>query len=66
MPKLKIGEEFKLVTRDKFTSVDCELSISIDGRELPSAAIVGGALEKVIEVMTTHIQESYQKVPERV
>lgn len=66
MPKLKIGEEFKLVTRDRFTTVDCELSISIDGKELPSAAIVGGALEKVIEVMTAHIQESYQKVPERV
>lgn len=66
MPKLKIAEEFKLVTRDRFTSVDCELSISIDGKELPNADVVGGALEKALTIISEHIQESYQKVPERV
>lgn len=66
MPKLKIAEEFKLQTRDRFTSVDCTLAIEIDGRELPNMEIVGKALEDALTTIQTSITESYTVVPERV
>lgn len=66
MPKLGISEEFKMQTRDRFTSVDCVVKIEIDGKELPNAEVVGGALEKMIAIASAHVQESYQVVPERV
>lgn len=66
MPKLKIGEEFKLQTRDRFTTVDCELNIMVDGKELPNMGVVGEALEKAITVIQESIAQSYVKVPERV
>lgn len=66
MPKLSIAENFEMTTRDRFTKVECEVTIKVDGRELPSAEVVGGALEKSITLITQHVQESYTKVPERV
>lgn len=66
MPKLDISEEFELQTRDRFTKVDCKLSIALDGRELPNMAIVGKALENALTTIQTSITESYQLVPERV
>lgn len=66
MPKLEIAEEFTLHTRDRYTSVECTLSIKIDGKELPSSAYVGEALEKLVTLLQTSISESYVKIPERI
>lgn len=66
MPKMAVKEEFKLQTRDRFTTVDCELSMTIDGRELPSMAIIGEAIEKAMNEIQVSVTNSYTKVPERV
>lgn len=66
MPKLNIAEEFKLQTRDRFTTVDCTLAIEVAGSELPNMGIVGEALEKAVTQIQNSITESYAKVPERV
>lgn len=65
MPKIGMREEFDLPTRDRFTTVQCELGIRIEGKELPNLDVVGGAMEKALEVVRMHIAESYLKVPER-
>jgi hypothetical protein len=52
-------------TRNKYTKVQCELGLTIDGRELPSMAIVGEALEKAIELIEAAVAESYKVVPPR-
>lgn len=65
MPKIGMTEQFDLTTRSAFSKVDCEISIRIDGKELPSNEVVGKALDKAIETVQAAITESYQKVPER-
>lgn len=63
--KSGIRQEFELTTRDRYTKVDCEIGIKIDGKELPSLEILGGALEKAIDLVQAHVSEAYAKVPER-
>lgn len=65
MPKTRMSEEFELSTRSEFTKVDCEVMIALDGKELPSMAIQGAALEAMLETLKAVIKESY-KVPARV
>lgn len=66
MPKIGIRNEFDLKTRNEYTKVNCEIGMTVDGRELPTMAILGDALEKAIESIQQRITESYKVVPERV
>lgn len=66
MPKLGISESFDLFTRDRHTKVECEVSVKLDGRELPNASVVGAALELMTKQLQEHVTESYLVVPERV
>ena len=66
MPKSTLKQEFPMHTRNDFTNVDCEISISIDGRELPSLSVLGDALEAARELIQAKVTESYKVVPARV
>jgi hypothetical protein len=65
MPKIGMRESFEMETRNKYTKVECELAISVNGRELPSAAVLGSALEEAIKIVEARVKESYEVVPPR-
>lgn len=65
MPKNGLRQTFKLKTRG-MSEVDCEIGITIEGRELPNMAVLGGALEDAVALVQTKVTESYKVVPERV
>lgn len=65
MPKMGLKQTFKLQTRGRFTEVEAEIGISMDGRELVNMGIVGAALEECIELVQKRIKESYETVPPR-
>jgi hypothetical protein len=65
MPKSGLRQNFELQTRDRYTKVDCEVLLTVDGRELPNLTVLGTALEKAIEVIRDAVLESYKVVPER-
>lgn len=66
MPKTSITNEFKLDTRNQFTSVDCIITLTVDGRELPAMNIVGKAVEDAVLKIRESVKESYAVVPPRV
>ena len=66
MPKTGIRQNFELTTRDRFTKVECEIGLTVNGRELPNMEVLGKALEAGIQLIQDSITESYLKVPERV
>jgi hypothetical protein len=66
MPKVGLRETFELKTRNDYTKVECEIGISVNGRELPSMAVMGAALEDAIKLFQERVTESYKAVPERV
>lgn len=63
--KTTINQEFPLSTRSEFTKVDCNITISVDGKELPNMPTIAKALEDAIEIIKQVVKDSY-KVPERV
>jgi hypothetical protein len=65
MPQIGLRESFKMETRNRYTTVDCEVGMKLDGKELPNMAILGEALEKAIEMIQEDIKKSYEVVPER-
>ena len=65
MAKTRLGQQFELQTRDRYTKVDCDISLSVDGRELPNMAVLGTALEEAVELIRNHVIDSYKVVPER-
>jgi hypothetical protein len=66
MPKTTVTLETQLGTRNEFTKIDSVITIQVDGRELPTAATLGSALEAAKELIQKVITESYVKIPERV
>lgn len=66
MPKSSVKQAFDLTTRNAFTKVQCEIGMTVDGRELPSLEILGKAFESAILHLQDQITESYKVVPERV
>jgi len=66
MPKLGISETFDMQTRDRYTKVECEITVKIDGKELPTLGVVGEAVEKCITTVQEHVKRSYEVIPERV
>jgi len=65
MPQMGLRESFELETRNRYTKVNCEVGLKIDGRELPNMAILGEALEKAIEMIQEHVKQAYVELPER-
>jgi hypothetical protein len=66
MPKTGLRQTFDLTTRNAYTKCECEVGMTIDGRELPSMSVLGAALEEAIELIQTRVTESYKVVPARV
>jgi hypothetical protein len=66
MPTTGLRQEFELETRNKYTKVAAEIGFKVNGRELPSMAVLGAAVEEAIELIQAKIAESYKVVPERV
>jgi hypothetical protein len=65
MPKHGLKLEFEMQTRGLYNPATTELSISVDGKELPNMAVIAGALEECAELISERIRESYKVVPER-
>jgi hypothetical protein len=65
MAKLGLRHTSEVQTRDKYTKVNMELGMTIDGKEIPNAAILGSALEDAVKLIQERITESYQVVPAR-
>jgi len=65
MPKNAFKMAFELQTRNQYTKVNCEIGMTVDGRELPSMAILGDAMEEAIKLIQDKITESYKTVPAR-
>jgi len=65
MPKVGLTHEAPMETRNSYTKVDLRLTVSVDGKELPSMAVLGEALESALLVFQAAVKESY-KVPPRV
>src|SRR5215831_175126 len=65
MPKIGLRETFELETRNKYTKVNCEIGLSVDGRELPSMAVLGEALQLAVALIEGKVKESYEVVPPR-
>lgn len=66
MPKSSVRESFDLETRNKYTKVEAEVIILVEGKELPNAAVLGEALDKCLTLVREHVAESYKVVPPRV
>lgn len=66
MPKNALNQSFDLTTRNAFTKVECEIAMTINGRELPSMEVLGKAFEIGILAIQDAVTESYKVVPERV
>ena len=66
MPVTGIRQEFELSTRNQYTKVTAEIGFKVEGRELPTMAVLGAAVEEAIEMIQNRITESYKVVPERV
>lgn len=65
MPKIALKQAFPLTTRNDYTSVQCEIGVTIEGKELPNLEVAGRALELALTQFKSAIKDSY-KVPERV
>jgi hypothetical protein len=65
LPARTLRDSFELETRNKYTKVACDVTIKVDGRELPNMAILGEALTEAIEMIQQKITASYQIVPVR-
>jgi hypothetical protein len=66
MPKTGLRQTFDLTTRNAYTKCGCEVGLTVDGKELPTMAVLGAALEEAIELIQKKVTESYKVVPERV
>jgi hypothetical protein len=66
MPKSALKQSFDLTTRNAFTKVQCEIGMTVDGRELPSLEILGKAFEAAIIHMQGEVTKAYEVVPERI
>jgi hypothetical protein len=66
MPKNALKQSFDLTTRNAFTKVECEIGMTINGRELPSMEVLGKAFETGILAIQNAVTEAYKVVPERV
>lgn len=65
MARLGLKHTSEVATRDKYTKVNFELGMTVDGKEIPNAAILGSALEDAVKLIQDRITESYQVVPVR-
>jgi hypothetical protein len=65
MPKTGIRLVFEMETRNKYSKVECELGMTVDGRELPNASVLGSAMEEAVELIQNRVKESYEVVPPR-
>jgi hypothetical protein len=66
MANIGLRQAFELETRNKYTKVNCELGIKIEGRELPTMDVIGSALEEALRIFQDRITESYKVIPPRV
>lgn len=65
MAKLGLKHTSEAQTRDKYTKVNMDLSLVIEGKEIPTAAVLGDALEDAVRLIQERIAKSYEVVPAR-
>lgn len=65
MAKTAVRHEGEITTRDRYQKVQLQMGMTVEGKELPSASVLGAALEEAVELVQQRVTESYQ-VPPRV
>lgn len=65
MAKLGLRHTGEIQTRDRYTKVQFELGMTMEGRELPNAAVLGSALEEAVKLVEERVTQSYVVVPPR-
>lgn len=66
MPISKVAQEWELTTRNQSTKIEAEISLKINGREIPNLSILGECVEQAIAAIQERVTESYKIIPERV
>lgn len=66
MPKNAVKLAWELKTRSDYIFVDAEIGMTVDGKELPSLAVLGAALEEARDLIQQRVKESFNSVPARV
>jgi hypothetical protein len=61
-----MNQEFDLATRNQYTKVKANMTFHVDGNELPTMAVLGGAVEEAIITIQKAVAESYKTVPTRL
>lgn len=66
MPKTTIVLDTELSLRNEFTKVQAVVTLRVEGRELPTTATLGAAIEEAVTQIQKNITESYVAIPARV
>lgn len=65
MAKTSFKKDFELTLKNEYTKVECSVSLTVDGKSLPTMATLGDAMEQAIAVIQQLVTESYNVVPAR-
>lgn len=65
MAKTSFKKDFELTLKNEYTKVECSVSLTVDGKSLPTMATMGDAMEQAIAVIQQLVTESYNVVPAR-
>lgn len=65
MPRSQLIHEEDIPTRNTYTTVKCEVTVKLDGKEMPNLAVLGDALDAGYDAIKAKIADSYKVVPAR-
>lgn len=65
MAKIALRHTADIETKDRYTKVEFELGMTMEGRELPNAAVLGTAMEDAVKLIQERVKQSYEVVPPR-
>jgi hypothetical protein len=63
MATQRLGAEFKLPLKSKYDTVDCTITVNIEGNAVPNLETIGQAFEAARVTFEEHIAASYAPKP---
>jgi hypothetical protein len=66
MPKLAVNQEWELRTRNDFVKCDAIITVTVEGKELPTMQTLGRATELAAMLIQEEVTKSFKVVPENV
>jgi hypothetical protein len=65
LPATSVWQEFEVEGKDRYRKCQAEITLKVDGRELPNLEVLGRVLEECIERVILRVKESHMEVPPR-